>query len=113
MAAVGETQRHIGGAGPYTAGVALLQKGRWKAASVAFADAVEGFEREVGHDHMWTAHALARQGWCYLALGRAGEAVPRCEDALHIVVKLKPDDEQQIGYFRDLVAAARKRALGS
>jgi hypothetical protein len=105
--------RRVGGSGPYTAGIALLEKGRWQAASVAFADAVEGFEREVGHDHMWTAHALARQGWCYLALGRAGEAVPRCDDALRIVLKLKPGDEQAASYFKDLVDAARKSALGS
>lgn len=105
--------RRAGGAGPYTAGVRLLQQGRWKAASIAFADAVEAFEREVGHDHMWTAHALARQGWCYLVLGRADEAVSRCEDALQVVLRLKPDDKQQVDYFKAVVGAAHKNAFGS
>jgi hypothetical protein len=103
--------RRSGGSGPYTAGVALLQKGRWKAASVAFADAVDGFEREVGHDHMWTAHALAREGWCYLKLRRAGLALSVCQDALGIVMRIKPDDEEQIAYFQELVDAAQMNSL--
>jgi hypothetical protein len=102
--------RRRGGSGPYTAGVALLQKARWKAASVAFADAVEGFERQVGHDHMWTAHALAREGWCNLKLGRAREALSLCQDALGIALRVKPDDKEQLAYFQELVETARENS---
>jgi len=103
--------RRAGGSGPYHAGVALLEKGRWKAASVAFADAVDGFERQVGHDHIWTAHALAREGWCYLKLGRAREALSLCQDALGIALRVKPDDQEQLVYFQKLVGAARENSV--
>jgi Tetratricopeptide repeat len=100
---------HLGGRGAWTAGLGLLEKRRWQAASVAFKDAVRGFEREVGHDHMWTAHALAREGWCYLKLGRYGDALPVCREAYDIALRQRPGALDVLRHFRELVEIAENR----
>lgn len=45
---------------------------------------------------MWTAHALARAGWCYAKVGRLEQALALCEDAVDIVEHVKPGDESVI-----------------
>lgn len=90
------------GRGSWTTGLALLEKERWNAASIAFRDAAQGFEREVGHDHIWTAHALVREGWSYLKLNRPNVALPLTAEALHIVVRVKSEDRKLVGHFRDV-----------
>lgn len=101
------------GRGPWTAGLAFLERGRWQAAAVAFEDAARKFETEVAHDHIWTAHALARQGWCYLRLGRNSDGLFLCEEAYAIAVKERPESAQLLSGFAELVEAARRNAYGS
>ena len=99
-----------GGRGAWTAGLELMEKRRWLAASVAFGDAVRGFEREVGRDHMWTAHALARQGWCFLQLDRPNDALIACQEALVIASRVLPENTERLQQFRELVSVAEDRA---
>jgi hypothetical protein len=96
----------FGGRGAWTAGLELMEKGRWKAASVAFEDAVKGFEGEVGHDHVWTAHALARQGWCYLQLNQPEDALRVSREAFAIATGAAPDDADLLEHLNDLVRVA-------
>ncbi|HEV2953879.1 MAG TPA: tetratricopeptide repeat protein [Candidatus Dormibacteraeota bacterium] len=105
------------GKAPWSAGKILIDQGRFEAARIAFNDAVQGFERSVGHDHVWTAFAMSREGWCNLALGRPEAAVPLCREALEIfrrqvdgVWKQSVDDLAQ---YEDLLADAMRRAEGA
>jgi hypothetical protein len=94
-----------GGQGAWTAGLNLARRGRFRAAAVAFADATRYFERTVGHDHVWTALALARQGWCQANLGHLKAAHLLYKDAADIVRRIRPDDRALITEFDALLKA--------
>lgn len=105
VAALGNWLTEKGGGGAWTAGLVLVRRGRFHAAAVAFADAAQYFERTVGPDHVWTAYALAHQGWCQARLGDLEVARYLYKEAGDIVRRVRPNDRALITEFDTLLRA--------
>ena len=63
------------GAGAYSAGKMLSQKGRFALAAEAFADAEKAFRKHYGDDYEYVSQARLHRAWCYLKLQRFDEGI--------------------------------------
>jgi tetratricopeptide (TPR) repeat protein len=97
------------GLGAYSWGLDLLRRGRFSAAATTFDEAVRLFERDIGHEHVWTATAIAQRGRCFTQLDKPSLAVADFQEAAEIIHRVRPDDLELIAQYEALVRWSAQR----
>jgi tetratricopeptide (TPR) repeat protein len=98
-----------GGNGAYSAGRRYVEMGRPDAAEVAFGDAQQVYERQLGPTHPYVGFAAERRGWCCAKLGRYAEAVTFYERAVAVAEISPGRDSERYAILRDTLDEVRSR----